>query len=430
MKGTIRRTKKIWGILLAVCMMMGLAGCGEEKIISQDYQIGNSQHGLANGVMKTDTGYYYSQNGFRGLSLHYYDEKNAKSMYLCNKPECRHDGNEFCAATSDKYSVAGTTLYSNALYINVIEETETSYEFKLLKAALDGSSLSEVVTYLSINNVGIGVSTKDLVIHRNKAFLGYSAGNSDNDQVGFNGTAIYDLETGELSYLGEKEGDINITQHSFYGYGDYMYYVNAEKYKKRLCRYSYADGSVEELPLERNFKGKYTIYDEEAIFYERGNAELYIYNPKTKENRSIDIKGQGWYGISLGEGKGWTDTGIMDMISDGKYLYLSENKAISSFSPIPFRIGGIPDEEGRLKYVEINVLDKEGEHVNSFAFNTEEILGYSDYFSFHFCGDIIYMQTPKMMYQCNREDFVAGKPEFVEVYPIDIWMPSMREVEE
>ena len=235
----MNRVTKGFAVLLTACMLISFAGCGEEKIISQDYQIGNSQHGIANAVMKTDTGYYYSQNGFRGLSLHYYDEKNAKSMYLCNKPECRHDGNEFCAATSDKYSVAGTTLYSNALYINTIEETETSYEFKLLKAALDGSSLSEVVTYFSVNSVGVGVSADDLVIHRNKAFLGYSAGTSDNDQVGFNGTAIYDLETGELSYLGEKEGDIEITQHSFCGYGDYMYFITAEKYKKRLCRYSY-----------------------------------------------------------------------------------------------------------------------------------------------------------------------------------------------
>lgn len=427
----MNRVTKGFAVLLTACMLISFAGCGEERIISQDYQIGNSQHGIANAVMKTDTGYYYSQNGFRGLSLHYYDEKNAKSMYLCNKPECRHDGNEFCAATSDKYSVAGTTLYSNALYINTIEETETSYEFKLLKAALDGSSLSEVVTYFSVNSVGVGASADDLVIHRNKAFLGYSAGNSDNDQVGFNGTAIYDLETGELSYLGEKEGDIEITQHSFCGYGDYMYFITAEKYKKRLCRYSYTDGSVEELPLERNFKGQYTIYDGDTIFYERGNGELYIYNPNTKENRSVDIKAQEWYGISLGEGNGWVDAGIKGMISDGKYLYISENKDISRFSPIPILLDATESDGDYWKYAEINILDKEGNFVNTFVFNTEEILGYSDYFSFHFCGDTIYMQTPKMMYECTREDFVAGKPEFKEVYPIEgIWLPGREETVE
>lgn len=76
-----------------------------------------------------------------------------------------------------------------------------------------------------------------------------------------------------------------------------------------------------------------------------------------------------------------------------------------------------------LDFMEVNIMDGEGSLVNSFRFNTVDVLGCNDFFLLHFCGDTIYMQTSKMMYECNREDFVAGKPEFKEVYPIDIWLP-------
>ena len=411
-------SKKILGIILTACMLMSLAGCGEEKIISQDYQRGNTHHKYANAVMKTDTGYYYSQGGFGWLSLHYYDAANGKNMFLCNKPECRHEGDEFCVATSEKYMVFDTVLYSNKLYINVIETTDSTYEYKLLRAALDGSSLDEVVTYLTVNKVEVTPDTSPMVIHRNKAFLPYNVNNVNNQEIGYNGVAIYDLETEEVTYLGEKEGDLKVKKTNLCGYGDYLYFVTAEKYKQRLCRYSYADGSVEELPLERTFMGDYAIYDDDTIFYVRGNSELFIHNPKTGENKSVNI--QEWYGIKTGENSG--RSGYEGLVSDGKYLYVAEHGYLKSYSPV-FVSEGYMEDGSDLDFMEVNIMDGEGSLVNSFRFNTVEVLGCNDFFLLHFCGDIIYMQTSKMMYECNREDFVAGKPEFKEVYPIDIWLP-------
>ena len=102
-------------------MLISLAGCGEEKIISEDYNEGNCGNLFMNPIMKTESGFYYSQSIYNNLSLHYYDSAHGNNMYLCNKPECRHDGNEFCAATSDKFNVMETVLYGGSLYINVFE---------------------------------------------------------------------------------------------------------------------------------------------------------------------------------------------------------------------------------------------------------------------------------------------------------------------
>jgi len=170
----MRRIKKLMTAVLLLCMTMCFAGCGEEKLVSEDFNRANIGNGVINPIMKTDTGYYYNQSSFNELSLHYYDVANGKNMYLCNKPECRHEGDEFCAATSDKYRVMDTVLYGGSLYISALEKTETAYEYKLLKAALDGSSLSEVITYFVIDNVSLATGGGgEMVIHRNKAFLPY-----------------------------------------------------------------------------------------------------------------------------------------------------------------------------------------------------------------------------------------------------------------
>ena len=417
----MRRLKRMLTGMAFTMMILMSAGCGEEKIISEDYQIGNSHHRYANAVMKTDTGFYYSQGDYGWLSLHYYDAANGKNMYLCNKPECRHEGDEFCVATSEKYMVFDTILYSNCLYINVIEPTDSAYEYKLLRASLDGSSLEEVVTYLTVNKVEINPDTNPMIIHRNKAFLPYVVKNVNNQQIGYNGVAIYDLETGEVTYLGDKEGDLKVEKTNFCGYGDYMYFVTAEKYKKRLCRYSYADGSVEELLLERNFTGDYAIYDDDTIYFMRGNSELFIHNPKTGENTSVSV--EEWYGIRTGENSS-SRSGFCDLVSDGKYLYIGENGFLKSFSTTSVWIGGMEDGSD-LDFMEISILDGEGNLVNEIRFSPKDVLGYRECFLLHFCGETIYMQTPKMMYECTREDFVAGEPEFKEVYPIDIRLLSI-----
>lgn len=427
----MRRIKKLMAAVLLLCMTMCFAGCGEEKLVSEDFNRTNIGNGVINPIMKTDTGYYYNQSSFNELSLHYYDVANGKNMYLCNKPECRHEGDEFCAATSDKYRVMDTVLYGGSLYISALEKTETAYEYKLLKAALDGSSLSEVITYFVIDNVSLATGGGgEMVIHRNKAFLPYFLVNPKNTEVGIGGVAIYDMESGELTYLGEKEGSIETKRERFEAYGDYMYFVQTQKYKKELMRYSYADGSVEKMELKTGFRGGYTVYDENTIFYIRGDgSEIHIFRSDTKENTQIDI--EEWFGFFTEGEDGAQElqcyVSLDSMISDGEYVYIPENISFDRYS-CPYQIyhsEGEPDTE----YAEITILDKDGNYVNHVEVSSKKLLGYNEFFSLHFVEDAVYMQTPTMVYECSKADFIAGNADFKECYPLDINIRSAKELE-
>ncbi len=433
----MRGLSKRWMAGILLCLSLCFTGCGEEKLVSEDFVKANSRSYLMNPIMKTEKGFYYNQSAFNELSLHYYDVKNGKNMYLCNKPECRHEGDEFCVATSDKYKVMDTAMYSGNLYISVVEETETAYEYKLLKATLDGSSLSEVVTYFSIDNVSLmpgrsPIITKNMTIHRNKAFLPYVLMNSDNMSVGISGTAIYDMETGEVTYLGEKEGDLKIQNGKFCGYGDYMYYVSAQKYKKELYRYSYADGSVEKVELKQGFKGNYAIYDENTIYYIRGAGEVHIWKRDTGESTQVDTEPwRGfWETLETENGpKSVMSVGysLSDVLCDGEYVYVPEGFNFD-YSTHIYEHESYATQK-LIDYVEVTILDGEGNYVNDVKISPKKYLGYNEYFVLHFVDDMVYMQTSVMVYECSKADFIAGNANFKECYPIDIHITSVKEFE-
>ena len=109
---------------LAVLGILGLAGCKKEQeqeqkkelsFVSADYQRGNTSKYLPEPMMKTEKGYYYYSEFYKGFR--YYDVATDKEMYLCNKPECRHDGNQFCVATNEKYRVLDYCLYGENIMV-------------------------------------------------------------------------------------------------------------------------------------------------------------------------------------------------------------------------------------------------------------------------------------------------------------------------
>lgn len=103
------RKVKYW--VLVTLLSIGIAGCAKREegseqkleskltapVVAEDYNPGNGS------IMKTENGYYYYD--VLSGALRYYDIASGKNMYLCNKPECKHDGNSFCVATNDKYKI-------------------------------------------------------------------------------------------------------------------------------------------------------------------------------------------------------------------------------------------------------------------------------------------------------------------------------------
>lgn len=426
---------------LMMLLFLASAGCGGTKPTSADYQRGNKGNRHVYSIMKAENGYYYGKSGYNSsLELHYYDSKNGRNMYLCNKPECRHDGNEFCAATSDRYNVTGMVLYGDDIYINAVERTGTAYQFKLLRASGDGSSLSEVTTYFETDNKErlpgyLHNLPNGMTIHKNKAFLTYSLFNPANRDIGVCGTAIYDLQTGELTYLGEKDMDFTEVDINFCGCGDYMYFVRSKGSRKQLYRYSYSDGSLEKIPLKNNFRGQYALYDENTCFYIKDGGDVYLYKHDTGESRKVEDKE--WIGVWLDiqtkegvERRELTRGAIESLLSDGEYVYVAEQMSFDEhFFTSTSYIREVDGEMVNLPidYGEVIILDKEGRLVNEVKVGTKELLGYNEYFTLHFTEDTVYMQTSVMVYECSKADFVAGNANFKEAYPLDVDIISRKE---
>lgn len=435
----MRRMKRSLICVIMVLLLSLGAGCGKQNTASEDFQRANCRNTYVNSIMKTESGYYYGKKNSE-LELHYYDSKNGKSMYLCNKPECRHDGNEFCAATSDKYIVMEMALYGDDIYINALEQTEKTYQFKLLRASGDGSSLSEVVTYFETASKDMAPDYlfqegMKLVVHRGKVFLPYSLMNVHNADIGVCGTAIYDLQTGELTYLWEKDMELTEFDENFSGCGDYMYFVRAKGSRKHLYRYSYKTGTSEKLELERGFRGQYALYDENTCFYIKDTGDLYLYKHDTGENINVDCdKWTGmWQEVQVAGRSERINvhTPVIDsVLSDGEYVYTAEFMSFDNFFyPYMERTCEIGGEtvDVAVDYVEVIVLNREGELVNEVKVSPKEVLGKIDDFTLHFTDDTVYMQTSVMVYECPKEDFVEGKVNFTEAYPVDIERENREE---
>lgn len=435
----MRRMKRSLICVIMVLLLSLGAGCGKQNTASEDFQRANCRNTYVNSIMKTESGYYYGKINSE-LELHYYDSKNGKNMYLCNKPECRHDGNEFCAATSNKYTIMEMALYGDDIYINAIEQTEKTYQFKLLRASGDGSSLSEVVTYFETDAKDrlpgyYFDEVTEMVIHRGRAFLAYSLVNVHNKDIGVCGTAIYDLQTGELTYLWEKDMDLTEVDENFCGCGDYMFFIRAKGSRKHLYRYSYKEGSLEKMELERGFRGQYALYDENTCFYIKDNGDLYLYKHDTGENINVDCeKWSGmWQEVQVA-GRSErinVNTPVIDsVLSDGEYVYTAELMSFDNFFyPYMERTCEIGGEtvDVTVDYVEVIVLNSEGELVNEVKVSPKEVLGKIDDFTLHFTDDTVYMQTSVMVYECPKEDFVEGKVNFTEAYPVDIERENREE---
>lgn len=227
-------------------------------------------------LMETETGYYYNDFTNSLYELHYVDKTTGKNVILCNRPECKHDGNEFCVGTNKKYAPFGFQLHDGAIYMAAICDGESSHDFKLVRIALDGSSLSEVGTVystnLAANNPPVQhINEDDMIICGDTALFQICLGGNDNmeDTIAY-GTFFYDLKTGEVKqFFEEAISTENPVLESITVRGDNIYFVTLDGKKHILHRYSTLTGTDEELQLQRNFSGTYAVMDDGTIYYVR-----------------------------------------------------------------------------------------------------------------------------------------------------------------
>ena len=330
-----------WLICLLLCSLT-LCACQREgkgnaskpsaiQFVSEDFVCGNhrtNSNAHPHPIMETERGYYYNERSGR-LSLHFYDKENQKDIVLCNKPECKHDGNAFCVATNKKYIPGAFQLYNDRILSVATVFQEGTMEIKLLEISLDGSELTELANLYSIPNKDGDLSIgTNLLIHRNYAciFLGFANPVSFEETVEY-GTLFYHLETGESFFANEEPlSRDNPRWQNVTAMGDYIYYAQkpTRRYYK-LHRYHLIDRVDEELGLVTNFSGNYALLDENNIFYLRGerNATLYLYHPSDQSNENLgfltyefeDERGE------LRHGQYGTDS----LYTDGQYVYAPAN---------------------------------------------------------------------------------------------------------
>ncbi len=386
-------------------------------------------------VRKTEHGYYYysyNHGGFR-----YMDGSTGREMYLCNKPECKHDGNAFCVATNDKYTIFSWVLYDNRIVANVIEETDTQYLYKLLEIAADGSMANELVTYYTMGKAGeIEVflhSTGGIFIHRNKVMLPMVTGAADGlEDTRCYGCAIVDLNTKEVVYLDEEPlSKDNAEVTNVNACGDYLYYCRKEGKKIILHRYNINDGTDETHKLVVGFRGRYTLPDEEHVVYLKSSGrELYVYTYATGENEEV-LKFMGkrmsyTFDGSLFETEApYTAEGLQ---TDGEYYYVAEE----TYGHIDGKNPVTGEAEEDQYFARVYVYNRTFELIT--VVNLADIRGtllpggeknaWSAFAELSFLGDKIYWtiyegMDDRHMFSCDRSDFLAGTPEFRTEYRIE-----------
>lgn len=407
------------------------AGKTENQFVSEDYEPGNKTKYLAP-MMKTDKGFYhytYGDNGF-----HYYDLATQKTMFLCNKPECRHDGNEFCVATNQKYRHLNQCLYNDMILKYAAEETDTQFHFKLLSVALDGSAMNEIATTLEFEKPTEGFSIYQcfMYVHRNKAFLTMS-GSGQAEQEEYHGAAILDLNTKEVTYLDEEPfSKNNVAVESVTAVGEYFYYCRKEGKKLLLHRYNIENGTDESFRLLPNFEGQYVVVDEDIIAYlKKSGTAVCTYQISTGQNTEQTRMLRQFYEMQWDgtwqKSEAMKESMVTQLATDGTYIYAAE----------PQRVYMDTGEDGEQFVVTrdayIHVLNDDLEEIAlvnmadaaaALGFDDMEWEGTSYTQTLRYMGDDIYWNliprgttdSEKYVFRCNRSDFIAGEPKFEYVY--------------
>ncbi|MBR6535763.1 MAG: hypothetical protein IKT67_01025 [Lachnospiraceae bacterium] len=430
--------KKIIVLGLIVLVFLCLAGCKKEApkesvlsvaVFPEDYR---KETG---GMMLTEQGYYYCS--MENRDLHYYDFATGTDMYLCNKPECKHDGNKFCVATNDKYRIDRVCLYGGRIFATAVEETDTAYLFKVLQIALDGSEMNEFVTYYTLEKTGVTTveyADDSLFIHRNRMVIPMQVKGQGEDTT-YYGTAWVNLDTKEVSYSDEEVlSKENIALTHMDGFGEYIFYCKqVTKKKMELYRYHMTDGTEETFKLVTSFGGQYEPLDENTVVYIRKNGRtFFVYDHTTgnNEEKQLTFTFTEHFHDEDGADHIWEhDSEAVGLRYDGTYFYVADKSYL--------RGDGDPEGSGEKviignsylhvfdgsykKLAEMNVEEEltRPKPWNSYAY-LNKYLHHSDP-NVHLCyfGDTVYGVWSKVeakeghyVVKFNRSDLLAGNPEY------------------
>ena len=427
--------KKIISTFALACIAFTLTGCSHNTPMEDclNTNIGTSNY---NQIMKTENGYYYNSTMINKMSLKYHDTTTGNDIYLCAKPECTHDGDKFCTATSEGFHTHYTGLYGNNIYIAATEADGKHVYYKLLKASLNGTELTEICTFIQTggSNKGIAQLYEDnraMILHRGYAFIPYYLSANETRNMGSAGIAIVNLSDGSVQYLpeyerSEAEGYTNITP-----YGDYIYYTYTMNYlndlsKTEMHRYNFITGEDELLPVKENLQEtygtylsatelkNYTIIDDKVWYICGNNKSMFIYDPNANTTTLVEEFEE----KLLTKTEEYDENGVLYAIHaayyanpklqyDGKYLYIAER-------------GFFASEYGN-ENVKVHIFTLEGDRLGGFVFERKGSAfdGTLSSCQINILDETFYIQTKEGTVFCPVSNVISGNIEWKELYQFE-----------
>jgi len=242
--------KKITAFVLSLSLL--LTGCAEKP------QNTGSEYNTApwnKYILESENGFYSSD--FL-MYLSYFDKESKKSMLLCTKPECPHDGRETCTATYRKMMISNTVMYGGALYFAAADKEEDKAVLNLYRAALDGSSLDKVANITSVKDASpdskkVLHDLTRLRINNGTAYLGYNLMNYPDIHFGGfieKGLAKINLSSGKVTHISRSDDYFELDDKLGFVTDDYLIYKKGTDAKMEYFRVSLKDDSVEKMPFD------------------------------------------------------------------------------------------------------------------------------------------------------------------------------------
>lgn len=318
-------------LCLLLCLLL-FSGCKSENKY-EDY-VGGNNSGFYNPIMETESGYYGCVDSF-GLSLCYYDKATKKTVFLCSKPECAHDGNEYCNATRKGISYCGN-ICLNGEYIYFsgqrYDESDGMQKNSLYRAKTDGTELTEICNFYKLKceeesflSRNQGWRYRSMLMHKKWAVIPFDDASTEGYTLPYCcNTAIVNIETGEYKTLPEVGFKLNKVEDGvggFYAYGDWLYYTVTTDFmheNKQLYRYNFVTGQSEKIDAV----GKITSYivTDNKIYYttpptKKTISKLWTYDTEsgTINDLSAELKING------------TDFTDAEIMYGGDYLILYDS---------------------------------------------------------------------------------------------------------
>jgi hypothetical protein len=388
-------------LILCVCLItiliLGATSCGGKVALIDSVQSNLGGHYL-NPIMETDIGYYFNSTQREMLSLRYFDKETGETVYLCSKPECRHDGSSYCTATNNNIEAMYTALYDNKLYIFGIENNNA---LTLYRASLDGTEFTRLKKLMEIPK-GFRLyewSDGGFIIHRGRAFIPYNIVNTVDEGDGLVGMFMVNLSSLKCEIVDERsrysEYDEGIQ--SIKAAGDYVYYVfNRSNILTQqnpiIKRYNIKNKKTEEIVVpDKNVNSitNFALIGDDVWYSiqinDIGRSYIMIYDTITDKTREFE----GELFNTVHENVKYF--GYSDIMYDGTYLYVGEEcNMYPNYTS--------PDDPPNIYIYSLDGTRLAGfSHEYAGTFNSISVI-----------DGIVYFQTEKLIDTCSVQDIIDG----------------------